>query len=108
MLEWVVIISGATWRVSSLLHTEDVFHWLRRALGVIHDDEGMPIGYPNNIIGTLFECFWCTSLWIAFLLSLTMFILYPWWQTLLIWLASATGAVMIEYWMFRSRGRGYK
>lgn len=109
MLEQVVILSLVTWRVCSLLHTEALFDWLRKRLGIIQNDsmDTHTWGYPSNIIGDFFECFWCMSLWVSLLISVSVcgilrvsIIHYP-----LTWLGSATGAIMVERWVGRSKAR---
>ena len=106
MTEWL-LLSFATWRVSSLLYDEagpwNVFIWLRERLGIEHDD-GVPVIYPKW--AEILECFWCITVWVSFgLVILTALLrgLSPW-DTILLWLASSGGAILIEVgWMRRVR-----
>lgn len=57
----------ATWRVTHMFMYEagpwNIFLRLRAHFGVLHDDGGTPIAYPD---GSLFECFLCFSVWAGF------------------------------------------
>lgn len=96
-----------TWRVSSLLHTEDAFEWLRRWIGITNDEEGYPVEYPDTVLGNLFHCFWCLSTVVAApVIVMVMSVAkvdYAW--TLPVWLAAATVAVIIEKQVMRSHSR---
>ena len=91
MIELVVLIGLATWRLSYMLVRETgpwgVFTRLRKLTGIIHDDAGEPIGVPDgNVLG----CVWCTSVWVALVLV---------WmpaQVLLILAASALAVIVNE------------
>ncbi|MCK9521037.1 MAG: DUF1360 domain-containing protein [Dehalococcoidia bacterium] len=92
----IILIILATWRIVTFLQDEagpwDFMRKLRERLGVIHDGEGTPIGWPDTLAGNLFKCFWCLSFWVGilmYLLSLATFII-P-----LIFAISA-GAILIE------------
>lgn len=107
MIAWFVLLSFATWRVSSLLYTEAPFQWLRDRLGVEEDIELGARIVPHNVIGALFDCFWCMSLVVAFVLCVPVYaftdlnIL----EALAVWLASAAGALVLDVRYFaRLRG----
>ena len=63
----LIILILACWRLTSLFHAEigpgNLFTRIRCKCGIIHDGEGYPIGYPQTFLGSLFECFWCLSVW---------------------------------------------
>jgi hypothetical protein len=87
-----------------MLYSEQVFDWLRKRLGITHDEHG-PAIYPANIVGKLFECFWCLSLIIALLASLAAAGVSGWAWVPVVWLATAAGAIITEKWIGRSRAR---
>lgn len=63
----LLLLFAATWRVTHLLMYEagpfHIIQRLRGATGVKHDsDTGRPIAWPD---GSVFECFWCLSVWVS-------------------------------------------
>ena len=62
-----IILTLATWRISSLLVNEmgpyDIFETLRYRLGVRYDERS--VRYGNNEIAKLFVCVWCLSVWVG-------------------------------------------
>lgn len=97
----VLILSLATWRLASLLYDEagpwQLFNRVRGLFGIKHDDDG-PVSYPSTFFGDVFQCFWCVSLYTA-----AMVIIFAatsmrlnWQEWILLWLATATGAIVIE------------
>ena len=75
MIAWSILLAFATWRVSSLLYIESPFDWLRKWL---HVEDDMATGartVPDNVIGALFDCFWCMSLVVAFVFAVVTYIL---------------------------------
>lgn len=66
---WFIIAGLATWRIASIVQREKVFAWFRKLLGIKvlgMDEDGFEItSYPDNVIGDLFSCFWCVSVWAA-------------------------------------------
>ena len=66
MIEQLVVLGLATWRISSMLVNErgpfDMFIRLRNKMGFMHDDAGHVIARPD---GNVLSCIWCTSVWIA-------------------------------------------
>ena len=108
MIELWILLSFAAWRISSLLYDEAgpwrVFIWLREHLGVLHDKDGTPVGYSGR--AEILECFWCITVWVSLGLTIPTALLEgvsPW-DTILLWLASSTGAILVEVgWMRRVR-----
>lgn len=79
-LDWV-IAALALWRLASLFTEErgpfDVFWRLRARAGIIHDDEGRPIGYDETRYAAgLLYCLWCFSL-VAALLYGALWLVWP-------------------------------
>jgi len=97
----------ASWRLASLLHTEDAFGWLRTWIGIEHDEKGYPTIYPDTVWGSLFRCFWCLSLVVA--VPVTAYVTYiarlPWSLYPVVWLASASVAVWLEKQIMHSHSR---
>ena len=63
-----LILALATWRVTSLLVSEDgpwfMFVKLRVWMGVRYDSETLqPIA--DNVIASAFLCLWCLSFWVG-------------------------------------------
>jgi len=96
-----------TWRIASLVHTEDAFEWLRHWIGIDNDEQGYPAIYPETLWGKLFGCFWCLSTVIALPIALTL----TWWAglhlswALPVWLASSTIAIWTEKQVMRAQSR---
>lgn len=82
---WLVIGILAVWRITHLLYGEDgpwnAFVRLRRAVG-------------EGFWGSLLDCFYCLSLWVA--LPLAYWLGESWKQRTLLWLALSGGAIMLE------------
>lgn len=61
LLSWL-----AAWRITHLLMYEagpwGVVTSIRTTAGVLHDEEGNPVGYPD---GNVFQCFLCLSIWVS-------------------------------------------
>ena len=75
----------AVWRVTHLLQAEDgpfdlVFK-VRKFVG-------------NGFFGSLMDCFYCLSLWVA--LPLAMYVGRTWFERVLQWLALSSGAIIIQ------------
>lgn len=89
-----VLLSLATWRLSSLITHEDgpfsMFEWIRRKAGVVH-------GRELTGLATLFSCVWCMSIWIGAAL-LPLAILGDVGRVLLAVPAASTLAIVIERW----------
>ncbi len=97
----------ATWRLASLLHTEDAFEWLRKWIGIRNDEDGYPAIYPDGILGDMFNCFWCLSLAASFLVTFPVVLvgrinlIYA----LGLWLGSSAFAVWLEKQIMRTQSR---
>lgn len=97
----ILILSLATWRLASLLYDEEgpwqVFNRVRGLFGIKHDEDG-PVKYPSTLFGDIFQCFWCVSLYTAAIMSafVTLYTGLDWQEWVLLWLASSTGAIVIE------------
>ena len=82
-----------------------MFDGLRRMFGIEGTEDG-PCKYPDNLWGTIFECFWCLSLVVSFFTALALTGVLGWWEWLpLLWLSTAAGAIMTEKWIGRSKAR---
>lgn len=66
-----LIIALAAWRLAVLLVAErgpfDAALRLREMAGIVHDDEGEPVGIPETTIARALACVWCSSVWTAML-----------------------------------------
>lgn len=82
---WLVIGILVVWRITHLFFGEDgpgdIFVRLRRAAG-------------EGFWGTLLDCFYCLSVWIA--LPLAYWLGESWKQRLLLWPALSAGAILLE------------
>jgi len=102
-----VLCGLATWRLSSLLHTEDAFEWLREWIGIGHDSEGYPGVYPGTFWGRTFGCFWCLSLMTALPLAIGAALLAKLslaWSPFM-WLAASAIAIWLEKQIMRTQSR---
>jgi hypothetical protein len=104
----ICLVCGlATWRLASLLHTEDAFEWLRTWIGIRNDENGYPVQYPDGFWGDVFNCFWCLSLFAGALLSIVTVLaarLDAVW-ILLVWLGSSAFAIWLEKQIMRTQSR---
>jgi hypothetical protein len=87
-----LIVALATWRLTSIIHREGIARFVRRLAGGKWDSTLEVTEYPDNFVGELFSCFWCLSVWVALLCTLTYFIFPP----VLYILAASTVAILIE------------
>ena len=80
-----ILLALATWRISHLLNKEDgpfnIIFLLRRKAG-------------NGFWGSLLDCFYCVSVWVA--LPLGLMEGDNWWQKLLYWWALSGAACLLE------------
>lgn len=108
----LVVLSLATWRISSLLVREDgpwsILRRIRRHFragefgGVTFDPSGMDaaeamyfqanLHIPQGVIGGILSCVWCCSVWVATLLVIAT-VLLP--LSLYVWLIFAVSAAAI-------------
>ena len=65
-----VILALAVWRLGRLIQYERgpkaIFARIRNLIGIGHNEEGMPMAWPDTEIGKLFECSDCGSVWVGF------------------------------------------
>lgn len=107
MTVWALLLAFATWRVTSLLYIEEPFAWLRKRIGIVEDEATGARSYPCNVLGEVFECFWCLSLVVSFLLAAVTWRVVGLgiYEALIVWLASAAGALVLDVRYFaRLRG----
>jgi Protein of unknown function (DUF1360) len=82
---WLMIGVLSVWRITHLLNAEDgpghIFVRIRKAVG-------------NGFWGSLLDCFYCLSLWIA--APLAMFIGDGVKERCFLWLAFSGGAILLE------------
>lgn len=82
---WFLLGSLAVWRVTHLLNAEDgpwkVLEAIRRRLG-------------QGKLHSLFDCFYCLSLWVAIVFALV--IGETWRARLLLWPALSGAAILLE------------
>lgn len=107
LLALSVLAGLVTWRLTSLLHSEDAFGWLREWIKIGHDADNYPAIYPDTFWGRTFQCFWCLALAVGVLtmplLGAMAGVRAAWWMPL--WLASSTVAVWLEKQVMRSKAR---
>jgi len=109
-VEWaaLALVCGlASWRLASLLHTEDAFEWLRKWIGIGHDDEGFPQVYPETFWGNVFQCFWCLTLFTgAVVVGLVALATTVHWSFYVpVWLAASSIAIYWEKQIMRTQSR---
>ena len=108
LLALSVLLGLAVWRVASLLHTEDAFEWLRKRIGIEHDEDGFPIIYPDTFWGRQFQCFWCLANWASIPVCIVGIIaiggMSPW-RAALVDMGSIAVAIWLEKQVMRSRAR---
>ena len=98
MLDLLILV-GATWRLTSLLVWEEgpfeVFARLRHLLGVRYDDQSQP--YGANWLAKGVICPACTSVWFG---TLWVILYYLWGDS--VWIAMpfalSAGAIVLERW----------
>lgn len=69
-MAWI-IATLAAWRLTSILHREEIAQPIRGWVGITEED-GM-LTHPETFLGKLFGCFWCLSVWcsaLCFLVAL--------------------------------------
>ena len=98
MLDLLILI-GATWRLTSLLVWEDgpveVFARLRHRLGVRYDDQSLP--YGTNWLAKGVICPACASVWFGILWAVA----YLLWRDstwIALPFALSAGAIVLERW----------
>ncbi len=75
----LVVLGLACWRLASLAQFERgpfaVFTRLRGRFGVEHDEDGLPVSWPDGEVGRMARCIRCGSVWVGVGLAG----LYLWW-----------------------------
>jgi hypothetical protein len=60
----------ATWRLASMLVREKgpwgLFVRIRALVGIEHDDQGVPVQIPDNVLAGILSCLFCCSMWVGF------------------------------------------
>jgi len=107
LLALSILLGLATWRLASLLHTEDAFEWLRKWIGIGHDEDGLPALYPDTQRAKAFHCFWCLTVPLAcgFTAFVGLVMALAGWMWPIIALASSAVAIWLEKQIMRSRAR---
>ncbi len=108
MIGELLLCGLATWRLASLLHTEDAFEWLRRWIGIGNDEEGYPAIYPDTFWGQkVFKCFWCLTLVVALPITVLVvsFMKLSYVEHILLWLGSSAFAIWLEKQIMRTQSR---
>lgn len=92
----LVILILATWRISSLLVNEagpfDALVKMRHGLGVRYDEYSEAHG--ENVVAEALTCVWCTSIWVALIVTIPYMlfpVVVPW---LCLPLAVSAGAII--------------
>ncbi len=82
---WLVVAILGVWRITHLLNAEDgpwnLLVWFRRSLG-------------RGFLGSLPDCFYCLSLWIA--IPFAWVLGEGWKERLLLWPAISGGAILLH------------
>ena len=82
---WLALGILSVWRITHLLYAEDgpwnIFFRLRQSVG-------------DGFWGSLLDCFYCLSLWIA--IPFAYFLGETWKERILLWPALSGGAIIIE------------
>lgn len=90
----LLVLSMATWRMTSLLVNEDgpkdVFGKFRSFVGVRYNEFSVP--YGTNWIAEMLLCTWCASMWVALVFAL----LTGRKNFVANWLAISAGAIIID------------
>lgn len=68
----------AIWRIASLFVREtgpfNLFVKIRKLAGIIHDENGTPVGIPDGFFAGILSCVWCCSIWLS--IGMTIFWLF--------------------------------
>ena len=65
----ILLLSLATWRLTSLLNQEDgpfkMFRKIREMTGITHYKDGKICEIPDKFLCELLSCHWCLSIWVS-------------------------------------------
>lgn len=68
----------AVWRISNLFVNEsgpfDMFLRIRKLTGIVHDSQKRPVEIPDNVFAGVLSCVWCFSIWVAFFMTILIFV----------------------------------
>lgn len=92
----------ATWRIAVLLVDEpgpwDIARRLREWIGVLHQEDGTPVSWPDKMPGSLFRCIWCISIWLSPL------VVIAWWLSpVVVFVIAVAGAAAAIEGLIRGR-----
>lgn len=91
---WMLIGALTVFRITSVLHGEEIGAPIRRLVGAVETDE--MVSYPDTFLGRMFECFWCLSFWVSVGVTLWLVLLpqHPWGLVLVPFALSAVAIVI--------------
>ncbi len=69
---WFIVAALATFRITSILHHEEIAAPFRKYFGGVLIAEEWT--YPDTFIGRLLGCFWCVSVWVGLFCSILVYI----------------------------------
>lgn len=97
----IVILTGATWRIASLLTYERgparMFERLRSLTGIRHNDKGRPEVVPDGFWPELLSCVWCLSPYIGGVLTVLYFLS----GSVIVWLCLPLALSAFTIWLNR-------
>lgn len=92
----VIVIGLVSWRIASLLKEEsgpfDILSKFRHLIGFRYVEPSGELQLSNEL-ALMISCVWCSSLWIAFGLSLLM---YAWPVAILNALGASTISILVD------------
>lgn len=95
---WFVVLSLASWRITSLLVNEggpfDIFARFRGFIGVYYDEYSNVHG--KNVFAKAFTCVWCLGFWISLMICTLLMSYVTWWQFPFVVLAMNAVIIVIE------------
>jgi len=93
-----VLLSLATWRLTSLVVKEDgpwdILARLRHGVGVRFNERSQPYGL--NVLGGVFACMWCASVWVGAAMALGFWLAPTAIRFLCLPLALSAAALIVE------------
>jgi hypothetical protein len=86
-----IILMLAAWRITSIINREEAGKIIRKLMGekVVNADIVM---VPDTLLGELYHCFWCLSVWSA-AFCVIMYYIFP---VFLYICAISTAAIVLE------------
>lgn len=104
---WFVVGCLAAWRLTNILHWEEIAYPIRRIFGAFTDvdeESGHEVvkyrtftvwGKEIAFFAKLWSCFWCLSVWVSFAV-ITLILVFPW--VLLPFAISAVAIIIERFW----------